>query len=116
MMPISTTPCLGVVGFAFVLNPDVGVKNLTRGELQDIFSGKTTNWKMIGGNDRKIVLIGRQIGTGTRFVFEDKVAKTQIPITIADNATAVVKAVATDLGIARVHRERLHRRPPESGR
>ncbi len=89
---------LGVVGFAFVLNPDVGVKNLTRGELQDIFSGKITNWKAIGGNDRKIVLIGRQIGTGTRFVFEDKVAKTQIPITVEDNATAVMKAVAQTSG------------------
>jgi phosphate transport system substrate-binding protein len=89
---------LGVVGFAFVLNPDVGVKNLTRGELQDIFSGKITNWKAIGGNDRKIVLIGREIGTGTRFVFEDKVAKTQIPITVKANAKAVVDAVAETSG------------------
>ena len=89
---------LGVVGFAFALNPDVGVKNLTRGELQDIFSGKITNWKAIGGNDRKIVLIGRQIGTGTRFVFEDKVAKTEIPITIEPNAKAVVEAVAQTSG------------------
>ena len=89
---------LGVVGFAFVVNPDVGVKNLTRGELQDIFAGKITNWKAIGGNDRKIVLIGREIGTGTRFVFEDKVAKTQIPITIEKNAKAVVDAVAQTSG------------------
>ncbi len=50
------------------------------------FSGKTTNWKQIGGNDRKIVIIGREIGTGTRFVFEDKVAKTLIPIKVAKNA------------------------------
>ncbi len=51
---------LGVVGFAFVVNPDVGVKNLTRDELIGIFAGKITNWKMIGGNDRKIVIIGRR--------------------------------------------------------
>ena len=89
---------LGVVGFAFVVNPDVGVKNLTRGELQDIFAGKITNWKAIGGNDQKIVLIGREIGTGTRFVFEDKVAKTQIPITIEANAKGVVDAVAQTPG------------------
>ena len=89
---------LGVVGFAFVVNPDAGIKNLTRGELQDIFSGKTTNWKMIGGNDQKIVLIGREIGTGTRFVFEDKVAKTETPITVEPNANAVVKAVAETPG------------------
>lgn len=89
---------LGVVGFAFVANSDVGVKNLTREQLVDIFAGKITNWKAVGGNDRKIVLIGRQIGTGTRFVFEDKVAKTLIPITIEDNATAVVDAVAKTSG------------------
>ncbi|MGC2130778.1 MAG: substrate-binding domain-containing protein [Candidatus Aquilonibacter sp.] len=89
---------LGVVGFAFVVNPDVGVKNLTRDELMGIFSGKTTNWKQIGGNDRKIVIIGREIGTGTRFVFEDKVAKTLIPIKVAKNAVAVAEEVAATSG------------------
>ena len=89
---------LGVVGFAFVVNPDVGVKNLTRGELQNIFAGKITNWKAIGGNDRKIVLIGREIGTGTRFIFEDKVAKTEIPITVEPNAKAVVDKVVQTSG------------------
>jgi len=89
---------LGVVGFAFVANPDTGIKNLTREELADIFSGKITNWKGVGGNDRPIVLIGREIGTGTRFVFEDKVAKTLIPIKIAANATAVLKQVAATSG------------------
>ena len=89
---------LGVVGFAFVVNPDAGMKNLTRDELTGIFSGKTTNWKQIGGNDRKIVIIGREIGTGTRFVFEDKVAKTLIPIKVAKNAVAVAEEVAAASG------------------
>jgi phosphate transport system substrate-binding protein len=89
---------VGVVGFAFVANPDTGIKNLTREELTDIFSGKITNWKTVGGNDRAIVLIGREIGTGTRFVFEDKVAKTTIPIRVEANATAVLDAVASTPG------------------
>jgi phosphate transport system substrate-binding protein len=89
---------LGVVGFAFVVNHDVGVKNLTREELIQIFNGKITNWKAVGGNDRPIVIIGRQIGTGTRFVFEDKVAKTHIPIKVADNATAVLEQVGETPG------------------
>ena len=54
-----TDTVLGVVGFAFVVNPDVGVKNLTRDELTQIFDGKVTNWKAIGGNDHPIVIIGR---------------------------------------------------------
>ncbi|HUA07766.1 MAG TPA: substrate-binding domain-containing protein [Candidatus Acidoferrales bacterium] len=89
---------IGVVGFAFVVNPDTGIKNLTREELVQIFAGKITNWKEIGGNDRKIVLIGREIGTGTRFVFEDKVAKTLIPIQIESNASKVIDAVAKTSG------------------
>ncbi len=89
---------LGTVGFAFVANSDCGVKNLTREQLSGIFSGQITNWKQVGGNDRKIVLIGREIGTGTRFVFEDKVAKTTIPIRIEANAPAVLKAVSQTSG------------------
>jgi len=89
---------LGVVGFAFMVNPDVGITNLTQKEAIAIYSGQVTNWKQIGGNDQKIVLIGRDIGTGTRFVFEDKVAKTTVPLTIERNAVAVVKATAATPG------------------
>jgi phosphate transport system substrate-binding protein len=89
---------LGTVGFAFVANNDCGVKNLTREQLAAIFSGKVTNWREVGGNDREIVLIGREIGTGTRFVFEDKVAKTTIPIRVEANASAVLTAVAQTSG------------------
>lgn len=89
---------LGVVGFAFVVAPDVGIKNLTRKEAIAIFGGKVTNWKQLGGPDHAIVIIGRDIGTGTRFVMEAKVAKTLIPFTIEPNAVAVVKTVAATPG------------------
>jgi len=89
---------LGVVGFAFVVAPDVGIKNLTQKDAVAIYSGKVTNWKALGGKDEKIVLIGRQIGTGTRFVFEDKVAKTLIPIDTENNATAVINKVLATPG------------------
>ncbi len=89
---------LGVVGFAFVVAPDVGIKNLTQKDAVAIYSGKVTNWKELGGKDEKIVLIGRQIGTGTRFVFEDKVAKTLIPIDTEKNATAVINKVLATPG------------------
>ncbi|MGA7745960.1 MAG: substrate-binding domain-containing protein [Candidatus Aquilonibacter sp.] len=89
---------LGSVGFAFVANKDCGIKNLAREQLIAIFSGKVTNWKDAGGSDRRIALIGREIGTGTRFVFEDNVAKTTIPIRVEANATAVLNAVASTSG------------------
>jgi phosphate transport system substrate-binding protein len=89
---------LGTVGFAFVANPSAGVKNLTRAQAIGIFAGKITNWKAIGGNDVPIVIIGRDIGTGTRLVMEEKVAKTLIPARVEKNADAVMAAVASTNG------------------
>lgn len=60
---------VAVIGFAVVTNPGVGVKNLSKKQLQDIFSGKATNWKDVGGPDQKIVVINRPRNSGTRAVF-----------------------------------------------
>jgi phosphate transport system substrate-binding protein len=58
-----------VTGFAIVGNPDIGVDNLTKAQVQDIFTGKVTNWKDVGGKDEKIVIINRPRSSGTRAVF-----------------------------------------------
>jgi phosphate transport system substrate-binding protein len=42
------------------------VTNLSKAQIQDIFSGKTTNWKDLGGDDQKIVVVNRTKGSGTR--------------------------------------------------
>jgi phosphate transport system substrate-binding protein len=60
---------VAVVGFAVVTHPGVTVKNLTKKQLQDIFSAKVTNWKEVGGSDQKIVVVNRPRNSGTRAVF-----------------------------------------------
>lgn len=60
---------VAVIGFSVVTNPSVTVKNLTKAQIQDIFAGKTTNWKNVGGPDQKIVIINRPRSSGTRAVF-----------------------------------------------
>lgn len=62
-----------VVTMAPIVNKDVaeaGVKSLTKEQLISIFTGKTTNWKDIGGPDEDIVLVTRPESSGTRATFQ----------------------------------------------
>ncbi|WP_424766891.1 phosphate ABC transporter substrate-binding protein [Paenibacillus sp. sgz302251] len=61
---------VAVVAMATVVNPAVTVDNLTKQQLVDIFSGKVTNWKDLGGEDVKIVIVNRPASSGTRATFE----------------------------------------------
>jgi len=58
-------------GFIMVTNQSVtGVTNLTTQQATDVWTGKTTNWKDVGGPDQAIVLIIRPQSSGTRAVFK----------------------------------------------
>lgn len=57
-------------GIAVIVSPSNPVDNLTMGQLRDIFSGKTTNWKDVGGKDQPIDLVNRDEASGTREAFK----------------------------------------------
>lgn len=63
--------------FCFIVNNAVGtkVKNLTTAQLVDVFSGKITNWKDVGGDDQKISIIMRAASSGTRMTIQSLVMK-----------------------------------------
>ncbi|WP_375179091.1 phosphate ABC transporter substrate-binding protein PstS family protein [Enterococcus rotai] len=61
---------VAVVGMGPVVNKEVGVKNISKQELIDIFTGKTKNWTELGGKDQEIAVINRPSGSGTRATFE----------------------------------------------
>jgi len=61
---------VAVVGIAPIINRDTGIKNLTKQQLIQVFTGKVKNWRAVGGKDLPIVLINRAQGSGTRKTFE----------------------------------------------
>jgi phosphate transport system substrate-binding protein len=48
-----------------VVNPKNKVKNLSVDQLSQIYQGKITNWKEVGGEDLRIVVISRDSSSGT---------------------------------------------------
>ena len=57
-------------GIAIIVNSQNPVNGLNLETIAKIYTGEITNWKEVGGNDRQIVLIGREAGSGTRDGFE----------------------------------------------
>lgn len=71
---------VAVVGIVPIVNKSAGVKNLTRQQLSDIFTGKITNWKQVGGKNQNITVINRSKGSGTRGTFEGLILNGKKPI------------------------------------
>lgn len=66
---------IGWDALAVIVNPKNGVSQLTRQQLEDIFTGKITNWKQVGGNDAKIVVYSRESSSGTYEFFKEHILK-----------------------------------------
>lgn len=58
-------------GMAVIINKENSVKDLTMEQVKDIYTGKITNWKDVGGEDSEIVLVSREDGSGTRDAFQE---------------------------------------------
>jgi phosphate transport system substrate-binding protein len=60
---------------AVIVNPGNPVDQLTIGQISDIFSGKYSNWRDIGGEDRPIVRLSRETNSGTHVYFLEQVLR-----------------------------------------
>ncbi len=60
---------------AVVVHPSNPVDGLTIDQLSDIFTGKITNWREVGGEDRPIVLLSRESNSGTYIYFLEVVVR-----------------------------------------
>ncbi len=76
-----------VDGVAVAVNPKNPVSGLTSAQLKDMFAGKITNWKEVGGVDAPIHLFTRDEASGTREVFWKRALK-KGPIATSANVVA----------------------------
>jgi phosphate transport system substrate-binding protein len=60
---------------AVIVHPSNTVTNLTREQLEGIFTGKIKNWKEAGGADRAIIPYARETSSGTYEFFKESVLK-----------------------------------------
>ncbi|WP_269685853.1 PstS family phosphate ABC transporter substrate-binding protein [Flavobacterium lacustre] len=85
-------------GLSVYLNKGNGVNELTLKQIGEIFAGKITNWKEVGGVDASIKLYGRESSSGTFGFFKDNVVKTDFSPTCQTlpGTAAIVNAVKKD--------------------
>ena len=62
-------------GIAVVVNPQNPVSHLTMEQLRSIFMGTIKNWKEVGGEDKKIVILSREVNSGTHVFLKEHVLR-----------------------------------------
>lgn len=62
---------IGLDGVAVIVNGGNGLTSITREQVQDIYTGKVTNWKEVGGKDTPIILITKEEGRSTLELFQE---------------------------------------------
>jgi len=86
-------------GITIYLNPSNPVSDISVSQLKQIYTGKITNWKQLGGKDAKIILYSRENNSGTYVFFKDNILGGQDYAPSCQNlpgTAAVVNAVTKD--------------------
>ena len=86
-------------GLSVFVSSDNPVKELTLAQLEGIFTGKTKNWKQLGGNDAPITVYSRENSSGTYEFFKEHVLGGKDFLASAQTmpgTAAVLQAVAKD--------------------
>lgn len=86
-------------GIAVIVNPLNIVASLSSSQVKDIFIGKISNWKDVGGMDAPIRVISREDGSGTRRSFDSLVLNNEklSGMALFQNSNGTIReAVASD--------------------
>lgn len=66
---------VAIDALAVIVNSANPVDQLTIDQLADIFTGRITNWRAVGGNDAPIILVSRETNSGTHVYFLEEVVR-----------------------------------------
>lgn len=93
---------VAIDGVVFYVNPHVSVDGLSLAQIKDIYTGKITNWKSLGGRDLTIVAFSRDpnISDTASFIQEQVLGKASFSKTVqtVENTTDAIRKVATTPG------------------
>lgn len=84
-------------GIAVIVHPENKVADLDVETIAKIYTGEITNWKEVGGNDGEIVIIGRELNSGTRDGFES-ITKTKDKCKYGQELTSTGDVITTVSG------------------
>lgn len=62
-------------GLSVIVHPSNPVSQLTLSQIKDIYTGKISNWNQLGGKNQEIVVISRDVASGTYESFSELVLK-----------------------------------------
>ena len=89
---------IGTEAFVFFVHKDNPITNLTTKQIKDIYSGKITNWKDVGGKNEKITAFQRNEGSGSQSMLKRFMGDTPItdaPTEMVNNLMAgIIEQVA----------------------
>lgn len=92
---------VGTDGLAVIVHPDNPVSEIDYAKLKQIFTGAVTNWKQVGGPDLPIVVMSREVNSGTHVYFKEEVLKDaefSPKALLMPSSQAIVDGVAQDRG------------------
>ncbi len=82
-----------------IVHPSNKVKNLTTDQLKAIYDGSITNWKEVGGDDMRIVVVSRESSSGTYEYWHESIMKktdTKKESLLQASSGAVINTVANN--------------------
>jgi phosphate transport system substrate-binding protein len=66
---------VGLDGLVVIAHSSNPVNGLTLDQIRDIFMANITDWKQVGGNESRIVILSRESNSGTHLFFKEQVLR-----------------------------------------